>query len=28
VPESYQLDLISSAPYGTGSIELRYRRHR
>jgi len=28
VPASYQLDLISSAPYGTGSIELRYRRHR
>jgi dihydrofolate reductase len=28
VPESYRLDLISSTPFSTGVIELKYRRHR
>ncbi|MGE5226459.1 MAG: dihydrofolate reductase family protein [Planctomycetaceae bacterium] len=28
VPRSYQLDLISSTPSGSGIVELRYRRHR
>jgi len=28
VPKSYQLELVSSTPSGSGIIELRYRRHR
>jgi dihydrofolate reductase len=28
VPRSYQLDLISSTPSGSGILELVYRRHR
>jgi dihydrofolate reductase len=27
-PASYQLELISSTPSGSGIVELRYRRHR
>ncbi len=28
VPASYQLDLVSSTPSGSGIVELLYRRHR
>jgi len=28
VPSSYQLDLVSSTPTGSGIVELHYRRHR
>ncbi len=28
VPESYRLDLVSSAASSSGVVELRYRRHR
>ena len=28
VPKSYQLDLVSSTASGTGTVELRYLRHR